>query len=118
MRSLFSTSRIPIAIPITALALALLLSACGGGEAELRPELEAHLAEYESLIDEYTDRFEDAAGNMSEFMGVAEDYSTDVLSWMSEWERVAPNMTEEEGRAVQKRIEALNQRAERMMTSG
>jgi len=90
------------------------LFACGN-DAELRPELQAQLDEYENLIETYQPKFAEARGNPPAFADISDAYSEDVKAWMTKWETVAPTLSDEEGGAVRARIDSLNRRAVRML---
>lgn len=98
---------------------AILLAACAllgcAGEVELRPELKAHLDEYESLIDAFEPKFANARADQAEFAKVAKAYSKEAKDWMSRWSSVAPEMSDAEGKAVKANINRLNRRAEKML---
>ncbi len=98
-------------------ALVPLLPSCDW-QVELRPELRSHLAEYEALIEEYEARFAAVGSDRPKFAKVSEAYSKEVKAWLSEWDTVAPNMSDEEGRAVKAQVDRLNKRATRMLTRG
>ncbi len=98
------------------LGAAVLACACGGGGASLDPEIASHLDQYENLIAEFEPRFAAVRNNQPEFAKVANSYAEATQAWMSRWETVAPNPTEEEGRAITTRIDKLNRRAEKMLT--
>lgn len=101
--------------PLFSAAIVLVVCACGGGGTELSPELTAQLDEYENLIDEFEPKFAAAKDSPSEFAKVADSYSQKTLAWMGKWETVAPNPSDEEGKAIKARIDKLNKRAERML---
>jgi hypothetical protein len=82
---------------------------------ELRPEIEAHLEKYESLIDTYEPKFAAARRSQAELRKVSDTYSKEAKAWMSEWRQVAPKLSDEEGKAIKARINKLNQRAVRML---
>lgn len=46
---------------------------------------------------------------------VSNAYTREVQSWMGEWQTIAPNLSDAEGKAVKKRIDELNERAQRML---
>ena len=96
------------------LTVACTLLACGG-EVQLRPELQAQLDDYENLIQTYQTKFDGVQSDPPAFKRVADDYSREIKAWMSQWETVAPNLSDEEGKAVKARIDSLNQRAVRML---
>ena len=100
------------------LGAVLLVCACGGESADLGPEITAHLEEYESLIKEFEPRFAAVRNDPPAFAKVADDYKQKTQAWMSRWEKVAPNPSDEEGRAIKARINRLNQRAVSMLTTG
>jgi hypothetical protein len=103
-----------------------LLAVCGlawtlvscSGQVELRPELQAHLDEYEGLIETYEVKLAEVRSDPPKFAKVASSYSREVKTWMGQWDTEAPNMSDEEGRAVKAQIDRLNKRAARMLTSG
>ena len=97
------------------LMLSCTLFACGS-DVELRPELQAHLDEYEHLIDTYQAKFAGVRGNPPAFADVADAYSAEVKAWATKLDTVAPTMSDEEGRAVKARIDSLNKRAVRMLS--
>lgn len=99
---------------IGTLALAFALLGCGG-QAELSPEIEAHLAEYETLIVSFQPKFDDVRGDRPAFARVADSYGKQAKAWLDGWQTVSPNPTEAEGKAIQARITQLNRRAERML---
>jgi hypothetical protein len=96
------------------LVLGCTLFACGTN-VELTPEVQAHLAEYENLIDTYQARFAEARGNPAKFADVADAYSEEAKQWMSRWSTVAPNPSDEEGKAIKASIDKLNKRAVHML---
>jgi len=96
--------------------VALFIGACGGGGAELNPEIKAHLGAYENLIEKFEPRFDTVRNNPPEFAKVANSYKQETQAWMNEWKTVAPNLSDEQGRAIKAAIDKLNRRAERMLT--
>ncbi len=98
------------------LGAVVLACACGGADASLDPEIASHLDQYEHLIAEFEPRFAAVRNNPPEFAKVANSYAEVTQAWMSRWETVAPNPSEEEGRAIKARIDKLNRRAEKMLT--
>jgi len=96
------------------LLLILPLLGCGG-EVELRPEIQSHLDEYEQLIDSYQPKFAGARGNQATYAQVADAYSREARAWMERWSTIAPNPSDEEGKAITAQIDRLNQRAVRML---
>jgi len=95
--------------------VALFAGACGGG-AELSPEINAHLGEYEQLIEEFEPKFDRVRSDPPEFAKVAESYKRETQAWMNELSTVAPDLSDEEGRAIKATIEKLNRRAVKMLT--
>jgi hypothetical protein len=95
---------------------ALFLGACGGSSADLSPEIAAHLSEYEVLIEQFEPKFATVRNDPSKFAGVADSYSREAQAWLSKWDSVAPDLSDEEARAVKSAIKKLNRRAKKMLT--
>ena len=94
---------------------ALFVGACAGS-VELSPEAAAHLGEYEKLIEEFEPKFHQVRNDPPAFAKVAESYRQQAQVWIEEWATVAPDLSDDEGKAIQAALNKLNQRATKMLT--
>ena len=96
-------------------ACTMLVCACSSS-AELSPEMAAHLGEYEQLIEDYESKFDKVRNDPPAFAKVAESYRQQAQAWIDEWVTVAPDLSDDEGKAIQAAIAKLNRRATKMLT--
>ena len=97
------------------IALILVLGACAG-ETELSPEIAAHLNAYEELIEKFEPEFDRVRNDPPRFAQVAETWRTQSEDWINQWGKVAPDLSEKEGKAIQASLNKLNRRAMKMLT--
>ncbi len=100
---------------IVLVACTLLVCACSGS-AELSPEMAAHLGKYEQLIEEYESQFDKVRSDPPAFAKVAESYRQQAQAWIEKWATVAPDLSDDEGKAIQAALNKLNRRATKMLT--
>ena len=96
-------------------ACALLVCACAGS-VELSPETAAHLGEYEQLIEEFEPKFDRVRNDPPAFAKLAESYRQQAQGWIEEWVTVSPDLSDDEGKAIQAALSKLNRRATKMLT--
>jgi len=95
----------------------LLLCSCGGS-VELRPEIATHLDGYEQLIEEFESKFDAVRNDPPAFAKVAESYRQKTETWMNELTDIAPDISDDEGKAIGAAVDKLNKRAIKMLTVG
>lgn len=96
--------------------LALLTCACGSGSADLSPDVAAHLDAYERLIEQFEPKFDTVRNDPPQFATVSASYTRQTKAWIDDWSNIAPDLSEDEGRAVESIVKKLNRRAEKMLT--
>ena len=67
-------------------------------------------------IEDYESKFDKVRNDPPAFAKVAESYRQQAQAWIDEWVTVAPDLSDDEGKAIQAAIAKLNRRATKMLT--
>ena len=95
----------------------LFLCACSGsGESTPTFTTTAHLAEYERLIEEFEQKFDEVRDDPRELARVSESYRRRTKVWTDKWMDMRFDVSASDWEAIQPDLDELNQRAERMLT--
>lgn len=102
-------------LPVAVLACAgLLLAACQGTIED--PEIAALVDEYESLVEEHVGRIESSRGNAAQMAAEVSAFNADVSDWAEKFQARSKDISPEDARKVQRRMDDLNRRVREMIT--
>ena len=70
------------------------------------------------MIEEFESKFDAVRNDPPAFAKVAESYRQKTETWMNELTDIAPDISDDEGKAISAAVDKLNKRATKMLTVG